>query len=139
MPRLDPLTPQERSRRMGLIRNKDTGPELIVRRLAWSMGYRYRLHAKKLPGNPDLVFAGRRKAIFVHGCFWHQHKNCRQYVMPKSSLDFWLPKLKSNMVRDARNYRRLRKAGWKLLVLWECQLKNQGRVLERVREFLEEL
>lgn len=123
---------------MSLIRGRDTGPEKIVRRLAWGMGYRYRLHLKKLPGKPDLVFIGRQKVIFVHGCFWHQHKKCRQYVMPRTRLEFWLPKLKSNSQRDAMIRRRLRNAGWRVLVVWECQLKNQARLRDRLRTFLED-
>lgn len=136
---IDPLTPQERSKRMRLIRNKNTKPELAVRRLAWSMGYRYRLHSNKQPGNPDLIFSARKKAIFVHGCFWHQHKNCRQYVMPKSRLEFWVPKLESNVIRDRKSLRKLRSAGWKALVVWECQLKNKVKVSARIQAFLEKL
>ena len=137
--RFDPLSPAQRSERMSLIRGRDTGPEKIVRRLAWSMGYRYRLHLNKLPGKPDLVFIGRQKVVFVHGCFWHQHKNCRQYVMPRTRLEFWLPKLKSNSQRDAKNRRRLREAGWNVLVVWECQLKDEARLREKLHTFLEDL
>lgn len=135
--RLDPLTPNERSERMRLIRAKNTKPELIVRRLAWALGYRYRLHLKSLPGSPDLAFVGIRKAIFVHGCFWHQHKRCHHYVMPKSRLSFWLPKLESNVARDAKHLRTLRSSGWEVLVLWECQLNNTLAVSKRIRKFLE--
>jgi len=99
MVRFDPLTAAERSERMSRIRNADTKPEMIVRRLVHGMGYRYRLHVKNLPGNPDLVFPSRHKVIFVHGCFWHQH-GCRQYRMPRTKRDFWLAKLASNKSRD---------------------------------------
>jgi DNA mismatch endonuclease (patch repair protein) len=133
----DPLTPHERSVRMSLIRSKNTKPELIVRRLAWSMGYRYRLHLNSLPGRPDLAFLRIRKAIFVHGCFWHQHKRCKHYVMPKSRLSFWLPKLESNVSRDKKHLRILRSQGWEVLVVWECQLKDIRVVSRRIRKFLE--
>lgn len=110
-PRLDPLTPSERSGRMALIRNVDTKPEMTVRHMIFAMGYRYRLHARDLPGNPDLVFRRVKKVIFVHGCFWHQH-GCRQYRMPKSNLGFWGPKLARNATRDPQVQRELRKLGW---------------------------
>jgi DNA mismatch endonuclease (patch repair protein) len=103
------------------------------------MGYRYRLHLKRLPGNPDLVFTRRQKVIFVHGCFWHQHKNCKQYIMPKTRLEFWLPKLESNTRRDKENNRKLRRSGWGVLVLWECQLRDTQRLSNRMLEFLEEV
>jgi DNA mismatch endonuclease, patch repair protein len=135
--RIDPLTPEQRSQRMALIRGRNTEPELVVRRLAWSMGYRYRLHRKQLPGRPDLVFTNRHKVVFIHGCFWHQHKRCKQYVMPKTRLEFWLPKLYLNVVRDVRNKRKLQKAGWKVLTLWECELKNKQKLSERLQRFLE--
>ena len=136
----DPLTPEQRSERMSRVRNKDTKPELIIRKLVWSLGYRYRLHYKKLPGRPDLVFPSRKKAIFIHGCFWHQHaEGCRQYRMPRSKLDFWLPKLEGNKKRDALNQESLREMGWDYLVIWECQLKDRDKQLleSRVVDFLE--
>lgn len=121
---------------MSLIKAKNTKPELIVRKLAWSLGYRYRLHVRKLPGQPDLSFGPQRKAIFVHGCFWHRHRNCRQYVMPKSRLSFWLPKLEYNVARDRQNRRKLRAMGWRVLTIWECQLKQPDRVSRRILDFL---
>lgn len=117
----DPLTPEERSKRMSLVRAKDTKPELRVRRLVHSLGYRYRLHARDLPGCPDLVFPGRRKVIFVHGCFWHQHDCPMGNRMPKTRVGFWQRKLEGNVKRDAESKRQLRKDGWKVLVVWECQ------------------
>jgi DNA mismatch endonuclease (patch repair protein) len=133
--RLDPLSPAERSERMSRVRGKNTKPELLVRRLVWSLGYRYRLQGK-LPGKPDLVFASKKKAIFIHGCFWHQHKNCRQYRMPRTRLDFWIPKLKGNRQRDKRNQQALRKVGWSYLIVWECELKNHHVLTQRILNFL---
>lgn len=135
----DPLTPTQRSERMSRVRNKDTKPELVIRKLVWSLGYRYRLHSRKLPGRPDLVFPGRKKVIFIHGCFWHQHgENCRQYRMPRSKLDFWLPKLESNKKRDVLNQQALNELGWGYLVVWECQLKDKEAVTRRIVDFLED-
>ncbi|MEK6237046.1 MAG: DNA mismatch endonuclease Vsr [Planctomycetales bacterium] len=136
---MDTLSKKDRSERMGRIRSKDTKPEMAVRRLTHALGYRYRLHNRKLPGNPDLAFAGRRKVIFVHGCYWHRHgaKSCALARLPKSRLDFWLPKLEGNRKRDARNRRKLTKLGWKSLVIWECQLRDLDRVERRIVAFLE--
>ncbi|MFH1023324.1 MAG: DNA mismatch endonuclease Vsr [Planctomycetota bacterium] len=136
MPRYDPLTRDERSERMSRVRNADTEPEMIVRRLVHGMGYRYRLHGRDLPGNPDLVFTPRCKVIFVHGCFWHQH-GCRQYRMPKTRCRFWVPKLVRNKERDVIVRRALRRQGWRCLVVWECQLNRTAQLKERIRQFLE--
>ncbi len=122
---------------MSRVRSKNTKPELQIRRLVWSLGYRYRLHSKKLPGRPDIVFPGRKKVIFIHGCYWHQHDNCRQYRMPRSKLDFWLPKLEGNKKRDVFNQQMLREMGWDYLVIWECQLKDKEKVASRIVDFLE--
>jgi len=134
--RLDPLSPKARSEQMRRVRSKDTGPELVVRRLVHSMGYRYRLHSKTLPGHPDLVFAGRRKVIFVHGCFWHRHEGCPRCRMPKSRVDFWKPKLEGNQKRDQANQLRLRELGWDHLVVWECELKDASSLASRIKQFL---
>lgn len=134
---MDTLSPQDRSERMGRVRNKDTKPELVVRRLTHGMGYRYRLHGNKLPGKPDLVFSSRKKVIFVHGCFWHRHQGCALCRWPKSKLSFWKPKLEANRRRDLRNQRLLSDQGWSLLILWECQLKDTKRLATLVAEFLE--
>lgn len=134
---MDNLTPEERSERMSRIRNKDTKPELAVRSLVHGMGYRYRLHSHKLPGSPDMVFAGRKKVIFVHGCFWHYHRNCRQYRFPKTNVDFWKPKLEQNRRRDKKNLEELNKMGWISLVIWECELKDMERLEVRIRSFLD--
>src|SRR6266699_3209467 len=100
---MDTLTPVERSERMSRVRAKDTAPEITVRRAVHGLGYRYRLHARDLPGHPDLVFRKRHKVIFIHGCFWHRHENCKLSRLPKSRLEFWRPKLESNRQRDSRN------------------------------------
>jgi DNA mismatch endonuclease, patch repair protein len=121
---------------MSRVRRADTKPEMIVRRLIHGMGYRYRLHDSGLPGQPDLVFKGKRKAIFVHGCFWHQHR-CHTYRMPKTRVEFWGPKLKGNVERDRRARGLLRKAGWDILVIWECELRKADKLRERIRSFLE--
>jgi|SRR5215213_976499 len=133
----DPLNPSQRSERMKLIRSKNTKVEMKVRRLIHGMGYRYRLHAKALPGSPDLVFPTRKKVIFVHGCFWHQHDNCRHYRMPRSNLEFWLPRLESNRRRDTKTYSQLDHSGWGYLVVWECELKNLDAVASKIQTFLE--
>lgn len=135
---VDTLTPRERSERMSRVRGADTKPEMLVRRLAHAMGYRYRLHGKGLPGKPDLVFSGRRKIIFVHGCFWHRHpdKNCRLARLPKSRLEFWRPKLEGNRERDEKNQMKLGKLGWNVMVIWECQLRDEGALGKRIRKFL---
>jgi len=133
--RLDPLTPAQRSERMSRIHGADTKPEMEVRRMVHAMGYKYRLRSKDVPGKPDIVFRSRKKVIFVHGCFWHQH-GCRQYRMPKSRLDFWLPKLESNAARDKKVLRELKARGWKVLTIWECQLKRKDQVRRKISGFL---
>jgi len=135
---MDTLTPEQRSERMSRVRGRDTKPELLVRRLVHSMGYRYRLHRRDLPGKPDLVFPARRKVIFVHGCFWHRHPDpaCPLARLPKSRLDFWDPKLETNRKRDESNLALLAALGWKVLEVWECQTKNREDMQASVREFL---
>lgn len=121
---MDTLAPEQRSERMSRVRGKDTKPELIVRRLLHGLGYRYRLHAGDLPGKPDIVFRGRRKAIYVHGCFWHRHPDpaCRLARLPKTRREFWVPKLEGNRRRDIENQRRLTEMGWDFLLVWECEI-----------------
>lgn len=135
----DTLSPQERSERMSRVRNKDTKPEMRVRRLIHSMGYRYRLHYGKLPGRPDMVFPERKKVIFVHGCFWHRHEGCPRCRLPKSRLDFWVPKLEKNRSRDIEKQARLRELGWDVLVIWECEVEEAAGVPGRIMSFLEDL
>lgn len=141
MPMTDTLTPEARSALMSRIRGKDTVPELYVRRLVHAMGYRYRLHRRDLPGTPDLVFAGRRKVIFMHGCFWHLHDdpNCKLARMPSSNQDYWKPKLERNRARDRENQRKLEALGWQVLVIWECQTrqKDPEPLRRQVSVFLE--
>ncbi len=124
---------------MALIRAKDSKPELIVRRLLHRIGYRYRLHERDLPGRPDIVFRSRRKAIFVHGCFWHQHPDpsCPLARRPKSRQEFWLPKFEANVARDQRVQARLVELGWEACVVWECQLRDLASVGGRLEGFLE--
>jgi DNA mismatch endonuclease (patch repair protein) len=133
---MDTLTPLERSERMSRVRNRDTKPEWAVRRLLWALGYRYRLHGKGMPGRPDIVFPKLKKVVFVHGCFWHRHPRCGR--TPKSRLDFWLLKLRSNRARDLKNQRALNKLGWDFCVVWECELKDVDKVSLRLIEFLDQ-
>jgi DNA mismatch endonuclease, patch repair protein len=135
---LDSLTPAERSERMSRIKGKNTKPELTVRSLIHRAGYRYRLHGKGLPGRPDLVFSKRRKVIFVHGCFWHRHDGCRLARLPKSRLDFWQSKLDANAERDKEVERQLSALGWKVLTIWECEVKDEVALTVRVRTFLDD-
>lgn len=134
---IDTFTPKRRSEVMASIRSKDTNPEILVRHLVHRLGYRYRLHQKELPGKPDLVFSGRRAVIFVHGCFWHQHasSHCKARP-PRSKLNYWLPKLRRNVERDAENLTKLKEAGWRVFVVWECETKNPVRLEYRLRSFL---
>lgn len=135
---MDTLTARERSERMSRIKGKNTKPELAVRRLVHRMGYRYRLHGRGLPGKPDLVFAGRRKVLFIHGCFWHRHESCRLARLPKSRLDFWLPKLNANVQRDREAELKLTELGWKVFVIWECEVKDEAALARRVKAFLDD-
>lgn len=136
---VDVVDKATRSRMMSGIRSRDTKPELVVRRALHGMGYRYRLHAKELPGRPDIVFRRRQLAIFVQGCFWHRHPDpgCRLARLPKSRLDFWLPKLEGNRRRDVANVERLESAGWRVLLVWECQLKDREQLGNTLRRFVE--
>jgi DNA mismatch endonuclease (patch repair protein) len=120
---------------MQAVRSKNTQPELLVRKILTALGYRYRLHGTNLPGRPDIVFPGREKAIFVHGCFWHFH-GCKNGQLPKSREDYWEPKLQKNKRRDALKARELKRLGWKVLVIWQCQLKATSSISEKLVEFL---
>jgi len=121
---------------MSRVRSKNSQPELALRRLVFSMGYRYRLHGAGLPGKPDLVFASRRKVIFMHGCFWHRHPGCKLARMPKSRLEFWIPKLERNRERDLENLKALQAIGWKALVVWECQVSKPDSLRGKLVRFL---
>lgn len=134
---MDSVTRERRSEIMSRVRSKDTGPEWLVRRLVHGMGYRYRLHRRDLPGTPDLVFPGRGKVIFVNGCFWHGHKCALGRRTPKSRRDFWVPKIEGNRRRDARKTSALRRMGWEVLTVWECQLTALERLEKKIRRFLD--
>ena len=135
---MDKLTRQKRSDNMRRIRSKGMQPEMEVRRLVHRLGYRYRLHVTRLPGKPDLVFPSRRKIILVHGCFWHQHRDraCKIVRTPKSNLSYWGQKLRGNVSRDAQHAKRLRKDGWELLTVWECQTHNPANLAQEIATFL---
>ncbi len=121
---------------MRSVKGKDTVPEMTVRRMVHGMGYRYRLHRKDLPGKPDLVFSSRKKVVFVHGCFWHGHDCKRGARSPKTNSEYWRSKIERNVSRDARNRQELERSGWTVLVVWECELKGDERLRDKVRLFL---
>jgi DNA mismatch endonuclease (patch repair protein) len=125
-----------RRRTMQAVKSKDTGPELLVRRLLHARGYRYRLHKRDLPGRPDIVFPGRRKVIFIHGCFWHGHHCRRGARVPKSNTDYWTAKIARNRARDQAARKRLKAKGWIALVLWECELRDKEMLARRAEKFL---
>ena len=133
----DTLTPQQRSDCMRSVRGKDTSPELTVRHLLHSMGLRYSLHSKKLPGKPDLVFTSRRRVVFVHGCFWQKHKCQQGRKPPATNTAYWCAKLEKNAIRDRQHIIALRKQGWKVLVLWECWTKDLPSLSKRVEKFFD--
>ncbi len=130
-----PIDP-DRSALMSRVKAKGTKPELRVRRSAHGLGYRYRLHRRDLPGSPDLVFPGRRKALFVHGCFWHRHQGCRKTTMPKTRAKFWQRKFDDNVRRDERVIAALRELGWDVLVVWECETSDEDLLRRTLLEFL---
>jgi DNA mismatch endonuclease (patch repair protein) len=134
---MDTLSPRDRSVRMSLVRGADTKPEMKVRSIVHRLGFRYRLHVSKLPGKPDLVFPKLHKVLFVHGCFWHRHSGCLLARLPKSRLDFWKPKLEGNRKRDLLNAAQLRKAGWKVGIVWECELVKSDRLTTKIERFLD--
>jgi DNA mismatch endonuclease, patch repair protein len=119
----DVHTPEQRSFNMQQIKSTNTKPELLVRRLLHAHGFRYSLHSKKLPGKPDMVLTKYNTVIFVHGCFWHGHENCKYYKVPQTRTDWWLHKINTNKANDAKSVKALKKAGWKVLLVWECGLK----------------
>jgi len=128
----DRLTVRERSWNMSRIRSKDTKPEIAVRSLLHRMGYRFRLHRRDLPGKPDIVLPKHRTVVLVHGCFWHRHKGCKYAYIPRSRVDFWEKKFAENVERDNRNRKDLRREGWKVIVVWECQLRDPNRLVMRL-------
>ena len=131
----DTMTPEQRSRCMAAIKGKDTKPEMIVRKYLFSRGLRYRVQVRKLPGNPDIVLPKYKTVIFVDGCFWHGHEGCRYFRLPKSNVEFWKSKIERNVARDARNEEELKSLGWRILRVWECDIRKvSGR-----EEYLQKL
>lgn len=134
----DRLSKAQRSWNMSRIQGKNTGPEIFVRSLLHRMGYRFRLHVKALPGKPDIVLPGYRAVVFVHGCFWHRHRGCRNCTVPTNRRKFWIKKLETNAVRDSRNEAALRRAGWRVIVVWECEVEKRERIAQRLARLLGE-
>jgi len=124
---MDTITKEVRSRNMAAIKGKNTKPELFVRRLLYSNGYRYRLHRNNLPGKPDILLKKHNTVIFVHGCFWHQHPGCKYASKPKSNIKFWRKKLGLNVKRDGENIRKLKEIGYNVLIIWECETDNKNK------------
>lgn len=136
--KMDIITNEKRSWNMSRIQGKDTKPELIIRSLLHSSGYRFRLHAKKLPGVPDIVLPKYKTVIFVHGCFWHRHKGCKFTYTPKSRVEFWESKFQKNKERDRIVMNKLKKLGWKIIVIWECEISNPDNIRYKLKKHLEE-
>lgn len=132
---MDTVSTPVRSEIMRRVLSVDTKPEMKVRRMIHALGFRYRLHDRNLPGKPDLVFSSRRKAIFVNGCFWHGH-DCEAAKLPSSNVDYWRVKQDRNVARDRRNLKAIAEAGWRTLVVWECELRNPGRSRKKILAFL---
>lgn len=136
LPLMDKITPRQRSRNMAQVKCKDTKPEKFVRSLLHSMGYRFRLHVKTLPGKPDIVLPRYKAAIFVHGCFWHGHDGCRRATIPATRTEFWATKIDGNKERDQCALLNLEKLGYRVLILWQCELKNIQELTHRITTFL---
>lgn len=135
---VDTFTKEKRSSIMSKVRGKNTKPELLVRSLLHRMGFRFRLHRKDLPGKPDIVLPRYKKIILVHGCFWHQHPGCKKATIPATNKEFWKEKLGRNIERDKQTKANLQNEGWRVLVVWECQIKNQEKLKSRLQRFLAE-
>lgn len=133
---VDNISAKRRSENMRRIRSKGTAPEMTVRRLVHAKGYRFRLHSGNLPGKPDIILPRLGKIIDVRGCFWHQHEGCIDAHIPKSRMAYWLAKLRRNRQRDTENLQKLRALGWRVLIVWECQVKNSNRLSARLERFL---
>ena len=133
---VDVFPPSKRSWIMSRVHGKDTKPELVVRSMLHRMGYRFRLHEKKLPGRPDIVLPRHRKVVFVHGCFWHGHKGCPRATIPETRREFWEKKLSGNIARDELNIRAVREQGWQALVVWECETREPTVLENKLRLFL---
>lgn len=133
---MDKISPEHRSWLMGRISSKNTKPEMLVRRLLFAMGYRYRLHRKDLPGCPDIVFPKKRIAIFINGCFWHGHVSCKYSRLPSSNVDFWKTKIEGNRRRDTENIALLKQAGWQVLTIWQCEIQDNSKLAKRLNDFI---
>ena len=133
---MDIVTPARRSEIMSRIQGRDTVPEVVVRRTAHRLGFRFRLYRKDLPGRPDLVFPRFRAIVFVHGCFWHRHDGCRFAYTPRSRVRFWTEKFRQNVARDRRTEDALRNLGWRVMVIWECETRDDAVVVQRLESFL---
>jgi DNA mismatch endonuclease (patch repair protein) len=127
---MDKITPEQRSYTMSRIRSKDTKPEMLVRRHLHALGFRYSLHSSKLPGHPDLVLTKWHTVIFVNGCFWHRHEGCKAASTPKSNVEFWQAKFQRNVERDKHEHALLKAAGWRVIVIWECEVKSRINELQ---------
>ena len=132
----DHLTVEARSRNMAQVKDRNTKPEMLVRRLLHGMGYRFRLHRKDLPGKPDIVLPKHRKIIFINGCFWHGHPGCKRATRPANNREFWDNKIDGNITRDARNTEALTAAGWEVLIVWECQIRDQEQLKKLLSSFI---
>lgn len=134
---MDTITKEHRSWNMSRIKSRDTNPEKAVRSLLHDLKYRFRIHRKDLPGNPDIVLPRHKTVIFVHGCFWHRHKNCKYAYIPKSRVDFWQKKFEENQQRDRRARQLLRKLNWRVVVVWECETKHIKTLSRRIKRLLD--
>ena len=132
----DHVDRKKRSLIMAAVRSENTRPEMAVRKIVHGLGYRCRLHVRTLPGRPDLVFPAHRRIVLVHGCFWHRHKRCRYASSPKTRRKFWETKFAANVERDRRIVRQLKRMGWAVFTVWQCELKKPGRLTERLNDFL---
>lgn len=133
---MDILDKKKRSEIMSRVRSCNTGPEVKARQILHGLGYRFRLHRKDLPGTPDIVLPAHKCVVFVHGCFWHRHEGCRDATTPKTKSGFWRKKFAENIARDRRNVVSLRKMGWRLLIVWECDLRNEEKLIRKLVDFL---
>jgi DNA mismatch endonuclease (patch repair protein) len=133
---MDIFNKEKRSAIMSRVRSSNTNPEIRVRQILHRFGYRFRLHRRDLPGTPDIVLPAYESVVLVHGCFWHRHEGCRDASMPKTRIRFWKTKFAENMTRDSRNFAALRALGWKVLIVWECELRNEGVLTEKLKRVL---
>lgn len=135
----DNLTAEQRRRNMSLIRSSETKPEIFVRSILHRLGFRFRKNVKTLPGKPDIVLPKYKTVIFVHGCFWHQHNGCKRSTIPKSNIDYWIPKLKGNVKRDRQHRKNLEELGWKVAVIWECETKKADELTAKLKTIFPEI